>query len=272
MKQKEEFVILKSDDEKVDAIWQKSNDAGSDALKEFKVDSNGILIKKSDYGNKNSDYGWGLARIISKKDGGTDDISNLKAVNYGESNYRKYRKFILWTSIYWGVMIIILLFLLFDLWNEGKFILWRLQINPQKFTGSNFRPIAYVMIGGALGAILYHIYKVIGYYVNREYNPKWLAKHLTAPFEGAILAFIVIAILKSGIGTLSGGTVSSENTTITNFFSFGLGGLIGYGLRHVVRWLQDITRAIFRSSTPKDAPDEKTEVESTESKKDLKKD
>jgi len=238
----------------IDEIWKLLHPINGLKEDDYKRDFTGRVIKKDQFRKSNSPYGWFIARIIPVNNGGNNDLKNLLVIKSKSS--LRHRYLITWTSIYWATWLLFLLFLLVDIWNNAAMISSILNIDIKNRGLEIFKTFGYTMVGGALGSILYHIYKIIGYYALGTYNARWIPKHLLCPLEGAILALIVVCIMKSGLATFNGGNISVQDSSIANFFSFGIGGIIGYGLRHVVRWLQDITKAIFKSSEPTDTPSE----------------
>jgi len=74
------------DDRTVDAVWQKARTVfGWDSTK-FRKDSCGATIQKTEYGNRNSDYGWEIDHI--DPDGPDDDMWNLQPLQW-ENNVVK---------------------------------------------------------------------------------------------------------------------------------------------------------------------------------------
>jgi|SRR5437588_8315770 len=75
-----------------DIIWQVWGRAVvisvSDALV-WRKDECGAWINRADYGNRDSQFGWEIGHIKSVSEGGTDDISNLRPLQW-ENNVRNH--------------------------------------------------------------------------------------------------------------------------------------------------------------------------------------
>ncbi|OGQ22812.1 MAG: hypothetical protein A3I05_08115 [Deltaproteobacteria bacterium RIFCSPLOWO2_02_FULL_44_10] len=64
--------------EQLKQIWFKAKNAGAENDRNgFRKDKYGAWIKWSDYGNRNSQYGWEVDHIIATANGGSDTMSNL---------------------------------------------------------------------------------------------------------------------------------------------------------------------------------------------------
>jgi len=63
-------------------IWEKALIITGYDSKLFRADRFRTLICYSDYGNRNSDYGWEIDHIIPVDKGGTNDYGNLEPLNW----------------------------------------------------------------------------------------------------------------------------------------------------------------------------------------------
>ena len=68
-----------------DIVWQVWSAAYvttiTDAL-HWRKDECGAWIKRTDYNNEKSEYGWVIDHIVPESQGGTDDIANLRPLQW----------------------------------------------------------------------------------------------------------------------------------------------------------------------------------------------
>lgn len=76
------------DDETIQKVWEKGKTvSGSDATQSRK-DECGAWISRGQYGNRKSQYGWEIDHIVSRDNGGSDALSNLRPLQW-ENNATK---------------------------------------------------------------------------------------------------------------------------------------------------------------------------------------
>lgn len=63
----------------IDAVWQKLSYQESNG---YKQDQCTAWIHKDSYGDRKSKYGWEIDHIKPKSEGGTDALSNLRALHW----------------------------------------------------------------------------------------------------------------------------------------------------------------------------------------------
>jgi len=74
----------------IEAVWQKGAVLSNPNVdgRTWRKDVCSAWILRSEYGNRNSDYGWEIDHIVTKDDGGSDDLSNLRPLQWENNNLR----------------------------------------------------------------------------------------------------------------------------------------------------------------------------------------
>ncbi|MEP7128945.1 MAG: hypothetical protein ABI729_08760 [Chitinophagales bacterium] len=62
-------------------VWQKASSAPDLDPEYFRLDEEGSVIKKTDFNNESSIYGWCFFHLQPVWDGGNDELGNLKPLN-----------------------------------------------------------------------------------------------------------------------------------------------------------------------------------------------
>ena len=142
-----------------------------------------------------------------------------------------------------------LLFLL-DVWGGnvwvGRWLGQREEVlaNPLLKTG------AYTLIGGVFGSVLFQIRALFKYYLKNtdaavQYDERWVGKYISAPWESAVMALVVLALIRGGVTLFGGGP---DPSATNNFAVLGVGALVGFGMRDVVKWIQKLTETMFAAN------------------------
>lgn len=76
------------DEATVQRVWEKGQVVPGVDSNEWRKDQCTAWINRNRYGNRNSDYGWEIDHIKPKERGGTDDMPNLRPLQW-ENNASK---------------------------------------------------------------------------------------------------------------------------------------------------------------------------------------
>jgi hypothetical protein len=145
---------------------------------------------------------------------------------------------------YLGVMLGVF-WLFLDTWSNRFSVMYWLGIREQILADSTVPAMVFAIAGGILGSVLYNIRTLFHYYLKKkEFNYRWLAIYISAPWESAVMALLVFALIQGGLALL-GGLPATDNTSTSRFASFGIGALVGFGMRNVVDWMEELTGTMF---------------------------
>jgi len=72
----------------IDLVWKKGKITTGYDADTYRKDTCGAWMKRTDYGNTSSKYGWEIDHIKPVAEGGTDDLDNLQPL-YWENNRHK---------------------------------------------------------------------------------------------------------------------------------------------------------------------------------------
>jgi hypothetical protein len=157
-------------------------------------------------------------------------------------------------TIYYLILLCFSFWFLLDVWSNNFIVLQFSGVQGEALKDPPLKLIVLIIIGGMFGSILYSIRHLGNHYAaERDYDPRWIPKYVTAPWEGAGLALIVLSLVQGGVAFFGGpsGTTVDTQSSVSNFMILGIGALVGFGMRDVVGWLNRLTNSMFNEQAPK---------------------
>lgn len=69
-------------EEIIDKVWKKATNNPNVDKNFYRLDEFDDWISRKDYSNRLSTYGWEIGYIVPKSNGGSNEISNLRALQW----------------------------------------------------------------------------------------------------------------------------------------------------------------------------------------------
>ena len=69
-------------EETIQSVWEKGEIVANYDANRFRKDQCGAWMRRFGYGDKNSMLGWGIDHISAKSEGGRDELSNLRPLQW----------------------------------------------------------------------------------------------------------------------------------------------------------------------------------------------
>jgi hypothetical protein len=148
--------------------------------------------------------------------------------------------------VYLSVILGLLFLFLLDVWSRRNWYLEYLGFSGDKLSSSTFRLLAYVAIGGAVGATLDGIRSNISWHSERvAYAGRFIWRDLALPLCGAGVGLMTYIAVRGGAGVFSGDFALDGAGKAPAMVGFGVATLAGFSYRQVFRWLDAQSSRIF---------------------------
>ena len=141
--------------------------------------------------------------------------------------------------------------LLFDVWIDAHTLPRIVGYDLTTLKTPLFHLITYTVIGGSIGGIVNGLRSALLYC--GAFNGRYVWKYIAAPWQGAALAMIGFALLRSTVAIFGGDAQVPAANTPQFLANFGIGALAGYGAKDVFIWLDNQVSKLF--AVKKETPD-----------------
>ena len=151
---------------------------------------------------------------------------------------------------YMALLIACFVALVLLIWNAGPILTPPLPsaVEDPLLNKRLLASMTFLVSGAVVGSILYQIRMLFRSYIKTaDFDSRWVPKYLSAPIEAAGLALVIASLLQGGAIVLGG--QGFEFSHGKPFAAFGVGALIGFGIREVVGWLGTVARTVFPTDT-----------------------
>lgn len=151
---------------------------------------------------------------------------------------------------YYLIVLFFSFWFLLDTWGSQFALMRLIGLRGETLEDPLLRTIGFTFVGGIMGSLLYQIRSLFYFYaLKKTYDPAWFGKYITAPWEGAGMAMVVLSLIRGGVSVF-GGSMGTDVTGASNFAAFGTGALVGFGMRDVVGWLGSLIHTMFTIRRP----------------------
>lgn len=148
-------------------------------------------------------------------------------------------------TVYFILVILGGFWFLLDVWGGNFTLLKSFGLQGEILADPLLKTVGYTIVGAIFGSVQFQIRSLFKFYLkDGHYDPRWLGKYLSAPWESAAMALVVLSLIRGGVA-LFGGSTGTDVTGTNNFAAFGTGALVGFGMRDVVAWLGKLVVTVF---------------------------
>jgi hypothetical protein len=138
--------------------------------------------------------------------------------------------------------------LLFDVWIDAHTLPRMAHYDLTKLRTPLYHLFVYTVIGGAIGGIINGLRSALSHC--GEFSGRFIWKYIAAPWQGAALAIIGFAIVRSTVAIFGGEGQAAGANTPQFLANFAIGALAGYGSKDVFIWLDHQVSTLFKIDTP----------------------
>jgi hypothetical protein len=154
------------------------------------------------------------------------------------------------SATYLIAALLFLLWLLFDTWSGRDVLLVRMGYDKAVLAAGSFRLLAYVAIGGGIGGAVDGLRAIIFWHAEKKgYGPRFIWRDLALPPMGAAVGLIAYAIVRGGVGLLSGDVSLDPKSGTPVMAAFAVGTLAGFSALQAFRWFDWQANKIFGTTT-----------------------
>lgn len=76
-------------DDQIQSVWEKGEKVNGYDADKYRKDQCGAWMTRTEYGNRDSMYGWEIDHITPESDGGGDELSNLRPLQHENNSSRQ---------------------------------------------------------------------------------------------------------------------------------------------------------------------------------------
>ncbi len=134
-------------------------------------------------------------------------------------------------------------------------------LSPDQKRDKALISMAFLITGAIVGSVLYLIQTFFRFYIKEaNFDPRWLGKYYSAPWESAALALAVMSIVQGGAVFLGGSGI--DFSAGKPFTVLGFGAVVGFGVREVVGWIGGVTKSMFPAPATANTQSKRRRVQS----------